>query len=361
VVGKTVAGTVGLVATGGPAMFVGEQALTREVLNRANYGGVAKGYDPFDPMGLALSAFVPGAVGLAVHRARVRKAKAPIVEASPTLAEEVPHVAEIDPDLVDAALVAHRSDLVRNAMLGDLADLKVGESHYKALDEGIRALEDGAPLRAPDVQLDPLRAAQAAEFMHTRMSASLEEFRAELRTVDEVLPIDAAPVVERVAARSNRLMPSVGGYNLDNLLAQADAALGPGRAIRDAIGEPGVTQELHNAMVGVSEFRDRLPELEEQFRAIEWNRNGKATVTDMLADAVGRMREGQPPEPVERSLGRAAQIAREYPDLPVRMDEAGDARPAAQMVSEARMQARRDKADGKAFSAAIECMLRFGA
>lgn len=353
VVGQTVARTAGLVVAGGPGMFIAEQALTREILARAGHADIAAEYDPWDPVGLGLSVAIPGAVGVALHRARI--GKGPKAGGPPTESRVLDDLAQ-DSDLVDAALVANRSQSVEGAAMGDVREPQIANSHARALDAAAQALDEGAAVHAVDVQVDPVRAAEIVGDMERRMRAALDDARA----ADEVSITEAAQVTaEPVAPRGQKLMPAVGGYNLENLLAQAEEALRGGRSVNQALADGGVTGELHNALVGFAEFRERLPELAEQFRAIEWNRNGKATVTDMLADAVGRMREGQPPEPVERSLGRAAQIAREYPDLPVRMDEAGDARPAAQMVSEARMQARRDKADGKAFSAAIECLLRF--
>lgn len=72
--GKTVAGTTALVAVGGPGSFVAHEALTREILQRADYPAEAMTHDPTDPLGLVLSTVVPGAFGAyAMRGARVRQ------------------------------------------------------------------------------------------------------------------------------------------------------------------------------------------------------------------------------------------------------------------------------------------------
>ncbi len=76
VVGTTGLKTVGLIAAGGPLSFMAEQATTRAILENANYLELAAEHDAFDPVGLGVSTLVPGLFGMALHRARVRKAAA---------------------------------------------------------------------------------------------------------------------------------------------------------------------------------------------------------------------------------------------------------------------------------------------
>lgn len=63
IAGTTALGTAGLVAAGGPGGFVAQQAASRAILENAGYDRVASQYDPFDPVGLALSTLVPAAFG----------------------------------------------------------------------------------------------------------------------------------------------------------------------------------------------------------------------------------------------------------------------------------------------------------
>lgn len=105
--GSTAARTVGLYAVGGPGSFVAQQALTRDILERANYADLAKQYDPLDPTGLAVSSLVPlpfAAWGLRGNlKAKAKGAEPPKVEP-----------AAVPRETVDAAMV-HNLTLVRDA------------------------------------------------------------------------------------------------------------------------------------------------------------------------------------------------------------------------------------------------------
>lgn len=76
VAGKTIAGTVGLAVTGGPASFIAQQQATRSILEAADYGEIAQQYDPLDPVGLAVSTLLPLGFGAWVMRGSFRGAKA---------------------------------------------------------------------------------------------------------------------------------------------------------------------------------------------------------------------------------------------------------------------------------------------
>lgn len=66
VAGRSIAQTAALVVAGGPASFAAQQATSRAILRDADYSKIADQYDPFDPVGLAVSAFVPAGFG-ALH------------------------------------------------------------------------------------------------------------------------------------------------------------------------------------------------------------------------------------------------------------------------------------------------------
>lgn len=63
VAGRTIAQTAALVVAGGPAAYIAQQAASREILKNADYSKVSDQYDPFDPVGLAVSTLVPAAFG----------------------------------------------------------------------------------------------------------------------------------------------------------------------------------------------------------------------------------------------------------------------------------------------------------
>ncbi|WP_284459619.1 transglycosylase SLT domain-containing protein [Cupriavidus campinensis] len=63
VAGRTIAQTAALVVAGGPGAYIAQQAASREILKNADYTKVADQYDPFDPVGLAVSTLVPAGFG----------------------------------------------------------------------------------------------------------------------------------------------------------------------------------------------------------------------------------------------------------------------------------------------------------
>ena len=74
VAGKTIAGTVGLVAGAGTAQ-TGATAATQTILRNAGYEKIGSQYDPFDPWNIALAYAFPGVLGAAhVGAAAVRGA-----------------------------------------------------------------------------------------------------------------------------------------------------------------------------------------------------------------------------------------------------------------------------------------------
>lgn len=79
--GKTILQTLGLVAAGGPGMFMGQEALSKKILQSAGQNDQASLHNPFDPLGLAVSTIVPGAFGaLHMHGEIKRTALEQVVE-----------------------------------------------------------------------------------------------------------------------------------------------------------------------------------------------------------------------------------------------------------------------------------------
>jgi hypothetical protein len=82
VVGKTWRETIGLAAVGGPGGFIAQQAASKAILANADYDQLAEQYDPFDPVGLAVSSLVPlgfGAYAMRGARARANADTGPAV------------------------------------------------------------------------------------------------------------------------------------------------------------------------------------------------------------------------------------------------------------------------------------------
>lgn len=74
VAGSTVAKTAALALTGGPGTYVAQEALSRKILADAGYKAQAEMHDPFDPVMLALSTVIPGAMGALAMRQAARAA-----------------------------------------------------------------------------------------------------------------------------------------------------------------------------------------------------------------------------------------------------------------------------------------------
>lgn len=115
--GRSLGSTAGLVAAGGPASFVAQTALTREILQRGGYQKQAEGYDPFDPVGLAVSTLAPlpfAALGMraAKIKATADMAAGPVPSERTAVARAVDEVT-MPRDLVDAAMVAHQGERLR--------------------------------------------------------------------------------------------------------------------------------------------------------------------------------------------------------------------------------------------------------
>lgn len=88
IAGKTFGRTAGLVAVGGPGGFIAQQAASKAILQHAQYDKIAEQYDPFDPVGLAVSTLIPAAFGAhGMRAARARAAAPPPVD--PAAAREL--------------------------------------------------------------------------------------------------------------------------------------------------------------------------------------------------------------------------------------------------------------------------------
>ena len=122
----------GLAAVSGPATFAAQQQMTRSILEHANYGEIARHYDPLDPLGLTLSTVAPWAFGMTALRggAKTGKPGAPKSaepgQIGPPVAERPQgeaKVAEAPAEAVDAAMV-HNLTLqrtVREARAAEIA------------------------------------------------------------------------------------------------------------------------------------------------------------------------------------------------------------------------------------------------
>jgi hypothetical protein len=104
VAGSTILRTAALVAGAGPGAYVAQTAATKAILENAGYDKIANQYDPFDPVGLAVSTAVPAFFGgLHMRGAAPAAAAAPGTPAARPLADlsgsELKAVPHADPRL----------------------------------------------------------------------------------------------------------------------------------------------------------------------------------------------------------------------------------------------------------------------
>lgn len=108
VAGKTLAQTAGLVLVGGPASFMAQQQATRSILENANYGEIAKQYDPLDPVGLTVATLLPAGFAAYAKRGGFGVKPGPVADGQP-VADNAPEpqgaVMPATQESIDAAMV----------------------------------------------------------------------------------------------------------------------------------------------------------------------------------------------------------------------------------------------------------------
>ena len=138
--GNTLAQTAGLYLAGGPGGFVAQQALTREILKQGGYDQIAEGYDPLDPVGLAVSALVPAAFTAAALRGQRR-------------------AATVSREAEDAARVMLAVERREAGNPGKPGDLQAQQAHETALARAEEQMARGERVAVDDVaprfEIDP--------------------------------------------------------------------------------------------------------------------------------------------------------------------------------------------------------------
>ena len=175
IAGDTIKSTAALALGGGPLAYIGQQAATREILNRADYSHLADRYDPFDPVGLALSTLLPlgfGAMGL--RAAGKAKAKVAAREAELKAAQEAQTTAQAEADFmagpvpsektaVSRAVDMQMEDAARVSLLDEVSaahrltpdtDLAGSAAHDAAMARAMEQIAAREPVNVADL-VDP--------------------------------------------------------------------------------------------------------------------------------------------------------------------------------------------------------------
>jgi hypothetical protein len=218
-VGGTLKQTAALYLAGGPGGYMAQQALTRQILEDAGQKEVAAQFDPFDPVGLAVSALLPAgftAYGLRAQRLKRAHDSLPAEmprEPGPPAAEPPP----VEPLPSARTAVAGAVDRYATEQLPRFDQETVDAAMVMHLVERARAAEDGAALAAKpeDVQAAVARAteldagiaaleAQRAELLPTAADlaepGAIREARQELRLMEQTR-VDTSDAAIRAAAK----------------------------------------------------------------------------------------------------------------------------------------------------------------
>ena len=156
VVGQTLKQTAALYLAGGPGGFMAQQALTREILQRGGYERIGAQFDPFDPVGLAVSALVPAVfagVGIRAQRTAAAAKAAEDFRAGPVPSDVTPTAAAarqtFAPEVVDAARVAYAVERRAASNPGDL--VRGADAHEAALARAEEAISRGESVQVVDM------------------------------------------------------------------------------------------------------------------------------------------------------------------------------------------------------------------
>lgn len=289
--GSTLARTAGLYAVGGPGAFVGQQVATQAILERADYGEIAKRYEPFDPVGLTLSTLIPlpfAAWGAAknVKASRAAKAKG---------ADVAPEVAPMPQEAIDAAMVQN---------LTILRDVQEAAAVARAAEP--------APVAEPAVpRIEPAQPvvevpAEAAVEPPVPFAEALTAARARIQAMQESgLPFD-----EQLRAAADA--PEVQNLVVGLLEAQSDP------------------RRMAALMRGLSEQTDATP-ADATANAVQ----GMRALTE--EELTGAVRQNlKPASAVDSIAERGRVLEQEAPDMPVGLTDDGQPITLADSLAEAR-------------------------
>lgn len=320
VAGQTVKSTAALALGGGPLAYIGQQAATREILNRADYSHLADRYDPFDPVGLALSTLLPlgfGAMGL--RAAGKAKAKVAAREAELKAAQEAQATAKAEADFmagpvpsektaVSRAVDMQMEDAARVSLLDEVSaahrltpdtDLAGSAAHDQAMARAMEQIAAREPVNVADLVGEPT---------HARIKVDAEISTLEAQRVE--LVATAANLADRGEVRAIR-------SELDALNAKAPDV--SAEAVKTLAKEiQGETRLSFKA--ALAEAKKQIADIAAEFTA----------KTDRLEQAIKRNAEAQRAVQelprIDEKLNAARELQSSLPELP-RRDQAASGGP----------------------------------
>jgi hypothetical protein len=320
VAGRTITGTLGLAAAGGPGLFMAQQQVTKAILNGADYGTLADQYDPFDPVGLAVSFLAPAAFGGLAHGVRARAARA---EMRAPAADEAAQPIRTDRDVQDAARVQAVRDVVDSWSLADPADVRAANDALLSVMRASGQLADGLPVSVSDSF--PMRDAYAARAIE-RLIGRAEASRADLLPTAEGVAEPGA--VRGMRAEINDLAP-VRDRAQDQTTIQARAkeiqAETPRTSYKQALSaaKKEITDQANEAATRIAALEDQINANAEAVEARRALKILDAQIERMKADRAAIDAPATELTPVaaalrqmEKNAGRASPRGARSPESP---------------------------------------------
>lgn len=272
--GSTLSRTAALYLASGPGGFMAQQQGIRTILERADYTEQAAKFDPFDPVGLALSALVPlpfAGYG-ALRNIRASRQGSPDAPSGPLAADQAPGNTEVAPAAEDAPAATVPREAVDAAMVHNLTLL--------------RQVMDEVPPDAADAQVRRILPAD--------------------ETPAPVVPVEPAPV-EPPAAQPT--MPP----QIDAAMRAAEQLQASGKPLNEFVTGANLAPDVQNLLVGIAEAGQDAPRtarmLADFARSVEARPTDPAA--DLAADVVEAARKGQEVTPVRGQANQAATRAKD--------------------------------------------------
>ncbi len=305
VAGRTWAQTVGLAVAGGPASFVGQNAANRAILEAADYSKQAQQFDPFNPVGLALSTILPLGFGaMAMRGARARPADAPV----------------IPQEVEDAARAGLLRENVEAHRLTPALDMAAAAEHQAGVSRALEQMAAGQRVDVAEAVPVALQDAQSLDGFNARIDQARTALAAE---------VEAAALARAEPAPAQRIEPEAAPR--DPLVAAVEDATGqPMDAVLQA---PGI--RALRALAGVEDAAPAPPA-----------RAGATATQDLVMAGL------------ERAV---ADLETARGDLPVQLDGMDAPVPLRELMATMREEMQADLADVPLLEAAATCFIRTGA
>lgn len=281
--GTTLKSTAALYLAGGPGGFVAQQALTREILKQGGYDQIAQGYDPFDPVGLAVSTLVPAVFTAAAVRG-MRKPPPVLREAEDAArvllqneqrqASNPGAAADAHADAHEAALVKTEEQMARGDAV-EVADV----APVRAMVDDVAMAEQRATVSLLDTQI-----AQAESELQSTLPAAadlaergaIREARAELRQMEQTR-VDTSEAAIRAAAKEIQAREHV-SYKAALSQARKDVAA----AAQDWQARQDRLNEFIARNAEAQKQTQRVGELEQQLQVLLGRRADEAAKLDAM-------------------------------------------------------------------------------